>query len=92
MSARIKIIDLLELEAMHTGSLMSRRRALLSCEFSYELSDKGAEHRAEAGYIKFKQDEDWKQAYSELKSVLDEREHWPSKSERTEQRQKRQKR
>ena len=57
---------------MHTGSLMNRRKALLQCEESFELSD-----QVELQYskvIEFKNTPEWKRAYSELKLVLSQRE------------------
>ncbi len=76
MTKKVKIIDLESLKQMHTGSLMSRRKALLACEESIELSDRDPGYVVENGYIEFKQTEEWKNAYSQLKSVLKAREHW----------------
>ena len=75
-SKKIETIDLESLEQMHTGSLMSRRKALLACEESIKLSDRDQGYVVENGYIEFKQTEEWKKAYSQLKSVLKNREHW----------------
>jgi len=61
---------------MHTGSLMSRRKALLTCEESLDVSDRDKNYQVETGYIEFKQSSEWKQAYRELKAVLDGRENW----------------
>ena len=61
---------------MHTGSLMSRCKALLKCEQSLELSNRDANYQVQPGFIEFKDTDDWKQAYHDLKKVLKTREHW----------------
>jgi len=76
MPSKVKIISPKELENMHTGSLMSRRKALLTCEESLDVSDRDKNYQVETGYIEFKQSSEWKQAYRELKAVLDGRENW----------------
>lgn len=71
---------------MHTGSLMSRRKALLQCKGG------GPPEPAESlsiQLIEFKESAAWRRAYRELKSVLDKREHLPSKQERKAMRQAR---
>ena len=70
---------LAELEAMHTGTLMNRRKALLKCP---ETSGLAASQRMPNAAIGAKDTPSWKKAYSELKSVLDKREHLPNKQER----------
>jgi len=74
----IKILTKEELELMHTGSLMSRRKQLLSCEESAELSDLTEQEKQKIlkDTIKYKQSELWKIAYSQLKEVLATREHY----------------
>ncbi len=84
---QVKMIPKDELKEMHTGSLMSRRKSLLQCEESLELSDKPANYTAPINIIEFKNSPMWKQAYTELKQELDTRENWPSKKERKEKRQ-----
>lgn len=76
---------LAELEALHTGTLMSRRQALLTCPETSTLStqDKASLFTP----IRFKDTQVWKNAYRDLKSVLDKREHLPNKQERKMQRQ-----
>lgn len=78
---------LAELAAMHTGSLMSRRQALLRCPETSSLSvqDKASLFSA----IQFKDTQVWQNAYRELKNELDTREHLPNKQERKAQRQAR---
>ena len=85
MSSRVERKSLAELEAMHTGSLMSRRKALLKCEESFELSDQI--EASNSGKIEFKNTTEWQQAYQDLKSVLDTRENLPNKQERKAMRQ-----
>ena len=80
MSNKVEPKILAELEAMHTGSLMSRRKALLKCDESFELSDQTT--RSSSGLIEFKDTPEWKQAYQQLKEVLADREHVPNKLER----------
>lgn len=83
MPSKVKIIPAAELETMHTGSLMSRRKALLACEESFRLSDRyGYEPEpdpAQTGQIEFKDTEVWQKAYRELKIELAGREHYQGK-------------
>ena len=76
------------MEKMHTGSIMSRRAALLKCEESFEMSDRnGYETKpnvSQTGLIEFKNTPEWQQAYKELKKVLSTRENVPNKQERKE--------
>lgn len=85
MANKVEPKSLEELQSMHTGSLMSRRKALLKCDESFEMSDE-LEH-SDQGLIQFKDSAAWKQAYSDLKEVLSTRENIPSKKERKEIRQ-----
>lgn len=81
-----------ELENMHTGTLMKRRKALLECEESYVVSvmyKEEEENKPAPGVIQFKDTPEWKQAYEELKSVLSTRENILNKKERKELRQQR---
>lgn len=80
MSKKLDVISKTELEEMHTGTLMSRRNALLKCEESFELSDQY--QTAKNNGIEFKNAPQWKKAYQDLKSVLSTRENIPSKQER----------
>ncbi len=80
MPSKIELKNIEELESMHTGSLMSRRRSLLKCEESIELSDQDAPQNP--GMIEFKNTKEWQQAYKDLKLVLSERENIQSKKER----------
>jgi len=88
MASKVEIKTLEELAEMHTGSLMSRRDALLKCEESFEVSDRnGYEIKPSSsvtGVIEFKNTPEWKKAYNELKIVLSKREHIPNKQERKE--------
>ena len=85
MSSKVERKSLAELEEMHTGSLMSRRKALLKCEESFELSDQI--NPSNSSEIEFKNTVEWRQAYQDLKSVLDTRENLPNKQERKAMRQ-----
>ncbi|TKB47301.1 hypothetical protein FCL40_15735 [Ferrimonas sediminicola] len=80
MANRVEPKTLAELEAMHTGSLMSRRRALLKCAESFEPSGDAA--LPKAGVIQYKDTPEWKRAYGDLKAVLDTRENIANKKER----------
>ena len=79
MPSKVKIISKTELEKMHTGSLLSRRKKMLQCEDSFRGSDRyGYESEPdpkETGYIEFKETEIWKKSYMELKEILATREH-----------------
>ncbi|MFD1007014.1 hypothetical protein [Oceanisphaera ostreae] len=76
-----------ELEAMHTGTLMNRRKALLACPETSVLPE--LEKVLAIGEVRSKDTAVWRQAYQDLKSVLDQREHLPSKQERKSMRQQR---
>lgn len=80
MSKKLDVISKAELQKMHTGTLMSRRNALLKCEESFELSDQL--QPASHDKIEFKNTPQWKQAYQDLKAVLSTRENIPNKQER----------
>jgi hypothetical protein len=86
MPSKVKTISKEDLQNLHTGTLMKRRKKLLACEESFQLSDRfGYEVEPipdETGYVEFKDTEAWKLAYSELKEVLSNRENWPGKHER----------
>jgi len=79
MPSKVKIISTKELENMHTGSLMSRRKKLLACEESFEVSDRYVNENKpvseETGSIAFKNSIVWQIAYKKLKTVLSAREH-----------------
>ena len=73
---KIQILDFEELNKLHTGTLMARRRALLQCEESLSASDRLPGHQVEQGTIEFRQTKEWINAYQDLKKVLKNREHW----------------
>lgn len=85
MSTKVEHKTLAELEAMHTGSLMSRRKALLQCKETAGTSEQIESPNSQQ--IEFKDTAAWRRAYQELKGVLDKREHMPSKQERKAMRQ-----
>ena len=80
MSNKVEPKSVEELKAMHTGSLMSRRKALFKCDESLEYSDKTV--NSNYGLIEFKDSPEWKRAYKDLKQVLSTRENLPNKKER----------
>ena len=88
MPSKVSPKTLAELEELHTGTLMSRRNALLKCEESFEHEPKPTGKDV----IEFKNTVEWKQAYSDLKVVLAKREHLPTGSERKTMRQAKAKR
>ena len=84
MSRSVAIKSVAELEGMPTGTLLNRRKALLSCEDSYEGSDKEYDSEPMAtDVIEFKNTPHWESAYRELKRVLSTREHIPRPAEKT---------
>ncbi len=90
MSSKVEVISPENLSSMHTGTLMNRRAALLKCEESFEsgCAEIGAQPASsKTGLIEFKDTAEWKEAYQELKNILDTRENLPNKQERKEIRQ-----
>jgi len=78
MSNKVLIINQDILNTLHTGTLLSRRKALLKCEESFSLSDQQNEQEPnprETGFIEFKDTVEWQQAYDNLKNILSKREH-----------------
>ncbi len=80
MSNLVERKTLSELEAMHTGTLMNRRKALLKCDETPELSRQNKPPSTDK--IEFKNTAEWQQAYQELKAVLSTRENIPNKQQR----------
>lgn len=69
-----------ELNKLHTGSLLARLKLLRSLQDSFDLSDWLPEERdavEAAGLIAFKETATWKAAFSDVKRLLDDREHMP---------------
>ena len=64
-----------ELEKLSTKELLGRLRRLQACEESPETSDMSADEIASVQGILFKQTPEWRQAHSELKTILRSREH-----------------
>ena len=76
MYRSVKRMSVADLESTSTPELLSRRKDLLSCEQTYEGSDRQHDSVEPSDVtIEFKESAQWKQAYSELKSVLATREH-----------------
>lgn len=88
MPRSLPILDRAALEAMPTGSLLSRLRRLQECEESRAASDRSGEEDppAPAGTIEFKDSFEWTKAHRELKEVLADREHLPTARERRDKR------
>lgn len=91
MANKVSILSVKELETQHTGTLMSRRKALLKCEESFAHSDRVG-HEAEpdpakTGMIEYKDTAEWRAAYTDLKALLATRENVPNKAERKAMRQ-----
>jgi hypothetical protein len=90
MPEKVKIIPLEGLEQMHTRSLLKRLKELLACEKSFELSDRfGYEPKPDpkiTGFIEFKDSDEWREAYADVKEVLSQREHIPNSIERKQKR------
>ncbi|KAA3637988.1 MAG: hypothetical protein DWP95_13560 [Proteobacteria bacterium] len=80
MANKVEPKSLAELESMHTGTLMTRRKALLKCDESFEASNQTKP--SNSGMIEFKNTPQWQQAYKDLKTVLDTRENLPNKQQR----------
>ncbi|MEG3179835.1 hypothetical protein [Sphingomonas sp. LT1P40] len=73
-------VDREQLEAMPTGALLARLKRLRWCEESRDWSDLSDEEIASAkNLILFKADPAWRSAYTDLRNVLDAREHVPNK-------------
>ena len=81
MSAPVPILNVSDLEAMPTTALLKRWRALLSCEPSYVMSDRvGYEPEADpkdSGMIEYSECSEWRDAYADVKKILETREHIP---------------
>jgi len=78
--------DLRSLEALETNALLARLNALRFLEESAALSDWSDEELAPyADLIVFKNTDEWRVAYAEVKSVLATREHVPRGSKQRRQ-------
>jgi hypothetical protein len=84
MAHAIPVIDRGALEAMHTGSLLSRLRQLLACEESLAHSDRLGDESGQPSsrIIEFKDTDEWIAAHRDLKEILAHREHLPTAEER----------
>ena len=74
-----------ELEAMHTGSLLSRLQRLRRCVDSPSTSDFTQDELNKIGSsaeIVFRDTEEWRSAFDDVKAVLSAREHVPTKTRR----------
>lgn len=84
-----------ELQTLRTGSLLTRLKRLRALQESFEVSDWLPEERdaVEAAWlIAFKETAVWKDAWSDIKRILDNREHLPRGSKELRQEAERNKR
>ncbi len=73
-------VDAETLKNMPTGALLQRLKTLRSMQERFEDSDWTEEERdavTDAGLIAFKNTEIWRSAWSDVKTLLAEREHIP---------------
>lgn len=78
----LQIIPTSELEGLPTGALLARLKRLRWCLESPELTDLTLGELESVKYmILFKSEETWKQAYTDVKSILDVRENKPNMGE-----------
>lgn len=71
-----KVIDINELRTKNTKELLGYLKKLHKCEESLDLSDRDEnEDNFDEATIYFKQSKKWKEAYRNVKSILDAREH-----------------
>ena len=65
-------MTLTELHTLHPGALLGRLKQLRRCEESLACSDRD---EATPGLIEFKQSEEWRQAYADVKRALEAHGH-----------------
>ena len=78
----ISIVTREQLEAMPTRSLLGRLQRLRECEESVDRSDLDSAEIAALTGINFKADRLWSEAYDQVKTILETREHVPRAAER----------
>jgi hypothetical protein len=78
----INIMTREQLEAMPTRSLLGRLRRLRECQESIERSDLDSVEIAALTGINFKADPLWSEAYEQVKTILETREHVARAAER----------
>ena len=70
------IIDINKMRIKNTKELLGYLKRLQQCEESLELSDREpGEVDLDGDIIYFKQSDKWKEAYTNVKSILGDREH-----------------
>ncbi|KZK87126.1 hypothetical protein PsAD13_00394 [Pseudovibrio sp. Ad13] len=85
-----------QLQSLHTGTLLTRLKALRSLHECEEQADWTNEEKLavrSSGLIAFKSEENWKLAFADVKAVLATREHIPrggkqARQERAQQKQR----
>lgn len=71
-----KVIPIEELQKKGTKELLGYLKRLWRCEESFEMSDKYTDpDLVDEETIYFKETQKWKEAYRNVKSILDTREH-----------------
>lgn len=73
-------MDIAELKRLHTGSLLTRLKALRGLQDRFEFSDWTVDEKdavETAGLIAFKNSELWETAFSDVKAEMSQREHVP---------------
>jgi hypothetical protein len=78
----LPVLDRATLAAMPTKGLLDRRRRLLRCEESPDVSDASPDELAQVTGIVFKSAPEWRAAYEQLKAILATREHVPKSTEK----------
>ena len=68
-----------ELEKLPAKRLLARLRQLQRCEETLALSDQNFSEYKFSGLIEFKDSAEWISEYTEMKGILSQREHIPSK-------------
>ncbi len=76
----VKPMEVADLKKLHTGSLLTRLKALRGLQDRFEVSDWTADEKnavETAGLIAFKKSELWEMAFSDVKAEMSQREHIP---------------
>jgi len=71
-----KLLNITDLEKLNTSRLLKYLKHLNQCEESIDKSDlELCESESAEGIIQFKDSQIWNLAYTNVKSILDKREH-----------------
>jgi hypothetical protein len=88
---KLEQMPIIELEALSTRQLLARLNRLQQCEDSLALSDRDDTKEQPDNGIEFKETEQWKEAYYQVKQVLAKREHIEKDTALVKQRQEKRK-